>query len=224
LSSPELEYQLRIATAEEALLRWQVEQQPFDEDLRRAGPALRKKWETAQEAVAGLSAQVAQLTLRAPFNGQIADFNPDLRAGTWLKGGERLFDVIGGTGVKGEAFVEESDLLRVRDGATADFVADLPELSTYRCRVSGIDHINLSALDTPYSASVYGGPIPSRRDHSGAVLPLGSTFRVRFEHCAHDQGIEQEVPGRVRLHVPAESVLSGATRRMLAIVRRELTT
>jgi putative peptide zinc metalloprotease protein len=224
LSSPDLEYQLKAATAEEAVLHWQVDQQPFDDDLRRAGAALRKKWETAQQAVAGLRAQVDQLTLRAPFDGRIADLNPDLRTGVWLKGGERLFDVIGGTGVKGEAFVEESDLARVRDGAAADFVADLPELSTYRCRVSGIDHLNLTALDTPYSASVFGGPIPSRTDRTGAVLPLGSTFRVRFEHCANHDGIEQEVRGRVRLHVSAESVLASALRRAVAVLRKEMTT
>jgi putative peptide zinc metalloprotease protein len=224
LSSPELEYQLRTAVAEEAVLRWQVDQQPFDEDLRRAGPALRKKWETAQEAVTGLRAQVEQLTLRAPLDGRIADFNPDLRAGVWLRSGEHLFDVIGGAGVKGEAYVEESDLARVRDGAPADFVADLPELSTYRCRVSGIDHINLTALDTPYSASVYGGPIPARADSTGAVLPLTSTFRVSFEHCANENGIEQEVPGRVRLQVSAESVMAGAMRRAVALLRREVTT
>jgi putative peptide zinc metalloprotease protein len=224
LSSPELEYELRTATAEEAVLHWQVDQQPFDDDLRRAGPALRKKWETAQEALTGLRAQVEQLTLRAPFDGRVVDLNPDLRAGVWLRGGERLFDVIGATGVKGEAFVSESDLARVRDGASADFVADLPELSTYRCRVSGIDHVNLTALDTPYSASIYGGPIPSRADPSGAIMPLGSTFRVRFEHCANDDGVQQEIAGRVRLRVPAESVIVGGIRRAAAILREELTT
>jgi putative peptide zinc metalloprotease protein len=224
LSSPDLEYQLQAAVAEEAALHWQVDQQPFDEELRKQGPALRKQWDTVREAVAGLRAQVQQLTVRAPFAGQITDLDPDLRAGVWLKGGERLFDVIGGAGVKGEAFVEEADLARVRDGGAADFVADLAELGTYRCRVSGIDHVNLTALDLPYTASIFGGPIASRRDPNGAVLPLTSIFRVSFERCGAGAEISRELPGRVLLHGSGESVISSALRRMIAVFRREMTT
>jgi len=222
LDSPDLDYQLQAAEAEEAALRWQVEQQPFDDDLRRAGPALRKRWETVRETVVGLRAQVEQLTLRAPFDGRITDVNADLRAGVWLKSGERLFDIIGGVGVKGEGLVEESELARVHQGATADFVADLPELGLFRCRVSGIDHVNLTAMDTPYAASIYGGPIPSRADHSGAVLPLASTFRVSFDHCTTGGSVAQETPGRVLIHGPGESVARYVTLRVMAIIMKEM--
>jgi len=224
LSSPELEHQLRMATVEEASLRWQVEQQPFNDELREAGPALRNQWKMAQEAVAGLRAQVELLTLRAPFEGQIADLNPDLRSGVWLRGGERLFGVIGNAAVRGEAFVQESGLSRIREGATADFVADLPEQDTHRCIVSGIDHINLATLDPPYAASIYGGSISSRKDPAGAILPLAATFRVRFENCASENDIMQETPGRVLLHGAGESLASQMARWLMAIVRREITT
>ena len=223
LSSPELEYQLRGAVVEEASLRWQVEQQPFDDELTKAGPALRKQWQTAQEAVSGLRAQLELLTLRAPFDGQIADLNSDLRPGVWLKGGEYLFDVIGDNHVRGEAFIQESGLARIYEGATADFVADLPELDTYRCMISGIDHVNLTTLDPPYAASLYGGSIPSRKDSTGAILPLASTFRVRFDHCANESAIARETPGRVLLHGAGESVAAHATRWLAAVLRREFT-
>lgn len=224
LSSPELEYQLRLATIEEASLRWQVEQQPFNDELRNAGPALRKQWQTAQESLGGLRAQIEMLTLRAPFEGQIADLNPDLRAGVWLKGGERLFGVIGNTGVRGEGFIQESGLSRIDAGASAVFVADLPEQDTHRCTVNGIDHINLATLEPPYAASIYGGPIASHKDSTGAVLPLAATFRVRFENCASENDIRRETPGRVLLHGASESFASQAARWLLAIVRREITT
>jgi len=224
LSSPELEYQLRMATVEEASLRWQVEQQPFNDELRRAGPALRKQWQTAQETLGGLHAQVELLTLRAPFEGHIADLNPDLRSGVWLRGGERLFGVIGDQGVRGEAFVQESGLARIHEGATADFVADLPEQDTHRCIVSGIDRINLATLDPPYAASIYGGSIASHKDSTGAILPLAATFRVRFDHCTIENDIAQETPGRVLLRGTSESLASQAARWLMATVRRELTT
>lgn len=224
LYSPELEYQLRMATVEEASLRWQVEQQPFNDELRRAGPALRKQWQTAQEALGGLHAQVELLTLRAPFDGQVADLNPDLRAGVWLRGGERLFGVIGGQGVRGEAFVQESGLARIHEGAAADFVANLPEHDTHRCMVSGIDRINLATLDLPYIASIHGGSIASHKDSTGAIVPLAATFRVRFDRCTIENDIAQETPGRVLLHGTRESFASQAARWLMATLRRELTT
>ncbi len=224
LTSPELEYQLRAAAAEEATLRWQVEQQSFNDELRKAGPALRKQWETAQEALGGLHAQLELLTLRAPFDGQIVDVNPDLRPGVWLKGGERLFDVIGDRGVRGEGFIQEAGLARIHEGAAADFVADLPELSTHRCVVSGIDHVNLATVDPPYAASIYGGSIPSRKDSTGAILPLAATFRVRFDHCANENNIARETPGRVVLHGAGESFVVHATRWLQGVMRREITT
>jgi putative peptide zinc metalloprotease protein len=213
-----------MAKVDEASLRWQVEQQPFNDELRKAGPALRTKWKTAQEALRGLHAQADLLTLRAPFDGQIADLNPDLRPGVWLGGGERLFGVIGEKAVRGEAFVQESGLSRIHEGATADFVADAPELDTHHCVVSGIDHINVATLDPPYAASLYGGSISSRKDSTGAILPLAPTFRVRFESCGSENGITRETPGRVLLHGKADSFASQMARWLIAIARREITT
>jgi putative peptide zinc metalloprotease protein len=224
LSSPELEYQLGLATAEEASLRWQVEQQPFNDELRKAGPALRKQWRTARETLGGLRAEAELLTLRAPFAGQIADLDPELRSGVWLRGDERLFGVIGNKDVRGEAFVEESALPRIHEGATADFVADLPEQATHHCMVSGIDRINIATLEPAYNASIYGGSISSRKDSTGAILPLAATFRVRFENCGSENGIAQETPGRVLLHGAAESFAAQVARWLIAIGRREITT
>ena len=61
------------AGCDEASLHWEVDQQPFNDELRKAGPALHKQWETAREELERLRAQVEKLTLHAPFAGQIAD-------------------------------------------------------------------------------------------------------------------------------------------------------
>ncbi len=222
LSSPELAYQVNAATVEEAKLRWQVEQQSFNDDLRKAGPALRKKWETAREALQGLHAQVELLTLRAPFDGRVTDLNRELRPGVWVKGGEYLFDVLGGAAVRGEAYVQESTLMRLRTGLSADFYPDLPELETTHCVMSDVDRVNLAALNLPYAASVYGGSIPSRRETSGAIAPLASTFRVRFDQCTDGESIARETPGRVILQGAGDSLAMRAVRWVTGIVQQDL--
>jgi len=223
LTSPELDYQLQSAAVMEASLRWQVDQQPLAESLNKAGSALRKHWEAAQQAMQGLKAQQEQLTLRAPFDGQITDVNADLQNGVWLKAGERLFNVIGQDGVKGEAFVDEAALSRIKQGTSATFVGDVPELNAHQCTVTGIDRVNIAALDSPYLASVYGGPLASSKDRSGNVLPRDSLFRVRLDHCTPENDIAQEMRGKVLLQGSHQSILGNASRQLTAILRKEIT-
>ncbi|GAB2890979.1 efflux RND transporter periplasmic adaptor subunit [Paraburkholderia jirisanensis] len=184
LASPDLERRLKTAQVEAALLDWQVSQQSFDPRLLEAGTALTRRADAARAAVAGLSAQLARLTLRAPFDGT-AQAHEELAAGTWLPRGAHLFDVIGPDGVKGDAFVNEDQLAHIRTGDAARFVASLPESPMLRCRVTGIDHVNLATLDEPALASVYGGPLPvDRQPGTERLVPVAATYRVRIGDCA----------------------------------------
>lgn len=222
LYSPELDHQLRQAEQQAALLRWQVEQQPFDEKLRALGPALRKRWDTARQTVTGYRAEQAQLTLRAPFAGRVVDLEPSLRGGEWLKGGEALLGVIGAGGVKGDAFVDEAALSRVAVGQAVTFVADLPEQPNLACVVTGIDRLNLAALDEPYVASLYGGEIASVRRPDGTLTPLESTYRVRLGGCEQGAALAREAPGRAAIAGESRSLLGRFVRWLGAILRREL--
>lgn len=223
LASPELDYQLRSASQQAAQLAWQVRQQPFDADLRALGPALHKRWDAARQTVAGYEAERARLVLRAPFDGRVVDVAAGLQPGEWLKGGEALLGMIGGSGAKGDAFVGEEALSRLAPGQAARFVAALPEQPAVHCRVAGIDRLNLAALDEPYVASVYGGAVASLRQPDGTLAPLESTFRVRLDHCDAAHALPRELSGQAAIHGQAQSLLGRFARWLGAIVRREIT-
>ena len=221
LASPELDYQLASARQQAAQLQWQVERQPFDEDLRALGPALRKRWDTARQSVAGFEAERGRLTLRAPFAGRVVDLAAGLHAGEWLKGGEPVFGLVGAGGVKGDAFVDEAALARLAPGQPADFVPALPEQPTLHCRVAGIDRLNLAVLDEPYVASVYGGEIAALHQPDGSLVPLESTFRVRLNGCDPGSSLPREMPGQAVIRGEARSLAGRFARWLGAIVRRE---
>lgn len=223
LASPDLDYQLASARQQAAQYQWQVEQQPFDDELRALGPALRKRWDTARQTVAGYEAEQARLILRAPFGGRVVDLNPTLRAGEWLKGGEALLGVVGdGGGVKGDAFVDEAALSRLATGQHVSFLAALPELPIVHCRVSGIDRLNLGALDEPYVASVYGGQVASVHRPDGSVTPLESTFRVRFDDCDRREALPREAPGSAAIAGEPRSLVGRFARWLTALLRRDV--
>ena len=222
LVSPELEYRLKAARAEEAQLRWQVEQQPFNEQLLQEGVALSKRWAAARETVAGLERETQQLTLRAPFDGTVQTDEEGLAAGTWLSRGEHLFDMIGPTGIKGEAFVGEESIGHVAAGDSARFVASVAEMDTLHCRVTAVDRVNLATLDEPSIASPYGGPVPAEKQPTThQLVPLVATYRVRIGNCQEQASLDRQVTGRATLGHASESYAWRMLMRLAAVLERE---
>ena len=222
LVSPDLEHKLKRAQAEEALLGWEVEQQPFDDKLREEGVALRKRWEAARQTVSGLTSQIGQLTIRAPFDGIVQVAEDSLPPGTWLPRGARLFDVIGPSGIKGDAFVGESELRRIMTDQAANFVASLPEMGTLQCRVVAVDRVNLATLDEPAIASPYGGPVPAQlQPGTQQVLPLQATYRIRLGECSGSTTLPRQITGTATIGASRESFASRGLRTLLAVLSRE---
>jgi putative peptide zinc metalloprotease protein len=221
LASPDLTHRLQAARTDEALLNWQVEQQSFDGRLLEQGVALRRRWDAARETVAGLTAQVAQLTLRAPFDG-VVQTDDELAPGTWLPRGEHVFDVVGPIGVKGEAFVGEDDAARVAAGDRVDFVASLPELGAVRCRVTAVDRVNVATLDTPSLASVYGGPLPvQQQPGTHQLVPLTAIYRVRIDECPANEAWPREIDGTATIGGARQSFAWRALKHLASVFQRE---
>ena len=221
LASPDLTHRLQAAQTDEALLNWQVEQQPFDDRLLVQGVALRRRWDAARETVAGLKAQVAQLTLRAPFDG-VVQTDDALAPGTWLPRGEHVFDVVGPVGVKGEAFVGEDDAARVAAGDSVDFVASLPELGAVHCRVEAVDRVNVATLDAPSLASVYGGPLPvQQQPGTHQLVPLAALYRVRIGECPARTAWPREIDGTATIGGARQSFAWRALKNLASVLRRE---
>lgn len=145
---------------------------------------MRKRWEAALETVAGLERETQQLTLHAPFDSTPQVRGEGLSPGTWLPRGEHVFDVVGPTGVKGEALVGEDDIGRVAVANAARFVASIAEMGT------------LPTLDEPAIASVYGGAVPAQKQPgTQQIVPLAATCRVRIGDCDEHAALGTATPG-----------------------------
>jgi putative peptide zinc metalloprotease protein len=136
--------------------------------------------------------------------------------------GEHLFDVIGPIGIKGDAFVDENDVTRVAAGDRATFVASLAEMRPVQCKVLAVDKVNLSTLDEPSVASVYGGPIPAELDaKTHQAVPLQAVWRVRIGACDGARALSRELTGTATLGAGRESYAGRWIRSLVAIVQRE---
>jgi len=205
LSSPALEYQLAQAKVIATSLAWQVTQQPFNNDLRNKGGTLTTLLLAAKQQVTSLQEQRDRLTLVAPFAGRIADVSDALRTGTVVTQGERLLQVVGLEGVRGEVYVDEEN-----SGDSAAIT----------CRLGQVDKLNQNTLEQPLMASIYGGPIASEL-RGQAIEPLTTVFRVPLESCEQHIAPLRELPGKARLHVTPHSLLQQGWRRLAVAVGSE---
>jgi putative peptide zinc metalloprotease protein len=223
LESPELRFHLEQEQTRERILHWELEQQPFNQDLQKEGTALRERWIEAAASVKGLQEQVDQLIVRAPFAGHIAEADESLVPGTWVAHKEKLFEVVGPQGAKAEAFVGERDLAALQIGAGANFIAETSGAPSIVCRIDAIDRVNLVALESYYLASTYGGPIPVQKDKQGALVPTEAWYRVRLENCGEGAAAPaREVRGVAHMKGEWSSIAGRYLRHGIAVVQREM--
>ena len=171
--------------------------------------------------MAGLQAQIDQLSVRAPFSGRIADKADGLQPGTWVASRQKLVQLVGTAGARGEAFVTESELRRLHENTSVSFIADTPGSPGVQCRLGVIDQMNLSIMDSFYVASTYGGAIPVQKDHSGALVPTEAIFRVRLEEC-EDTAPAWQMRGVAHLDAGWSSPAADFIRRAVTAVQREM--
>jgi putative peptide zinc metalloprotease protein len=221
LESPDLSYRLRLAQNRERMLDWERVQQPLDTGFVPEGRALTERWEEAAAEVAGLREQIDQLVIRAPFAGRIAERAEGLQPGSWVSSRQKLIQLAGATGARGEAFVNESELRRLHDDAHAVFIADMPGSGSIECRVGVVDQMNLPAIDTLYVASSYGGAIPVQKDRDGTLVPTEAMFRVRLEDC-EGESPSWQLRGVAHLDAGWSSPAADFVRRMIASVQKEM--
>jgi putative peptide zinc metalloprotease protein len=221
LDSPDLTHQLALAQSHVRSLSAQLDRQPFDPKLLEEGTALRERWATANADVAGLQAQVDQLIVRAPFDGRAVDVNESLVPGTWVALHEKLLHVTGSDDAKGEVLVSESDLGRLSHH-DAVFIAERAGQQRIPCRLGAVDRINLSALDSPYLASTYGGAVRVQADAAGVLVPLETLFRARLIDCQTGALPLQEVRGTAHIRGEPRSLAGMVLKHAIFVLQREL--
>lgn len=223
LHSPDLAFRLDAAKVRAQTLYRLFAQQPFNTDAPSDGTALQERYAEAAAQVKALQEEADRLIVRAPFSGRVVEVNDSLLEGAWVAEKEKLFVVVGKSGAKGQAFIPESALTRLRGGKhEATFIADVPEQPKTKCQMEAVDRINVGNLDTLALASTFGGPIPVQHDHSGMLVPTEALFRVRLENCTVETSPRIELRGVAHIEGSGASILGPLLRRGFAAVQREL--
>jgi len=223
LASPELERRLENVGRRIRTLQMQLAQQSARVDILERHKVIEQQLAEALAEQHGLNAQADQLTLRAPFDGEIRDMPDGLIPGRWVGDRQPLGRVVNRDRNTLVAYLTEDELIRVQRDATGRFYPDEPSLRPIDVRIREIDYTNTHEFPDPYNASLYGGPVAVSQDPDDPrqLVSHEAIYRVHLEASGDIDSPEQVTRGTVRLDAESESILTRIWRMIGAVVVRE---
>lgn len=222
LQAPDLEHELTSLEREIELLRRQSSLQlRAAEDAARQAVAQREL-QVALDRRDALRQRLAQLQVRTPFAGVLADLAQPLQEGEWLPAGEWLGTVAGTDGELIEAFVGESDRERLQLGGGAWFLPEDPGRPSRSLVIEDIGQTAVRKLTSaPELASVYQGSIASQLDEQRVPVPEQALYRVLLRPQDGGTAVPQTLRGTASITAEARSPLLQAWRWTMAVLIRE---
>lgn len=210
LSSPDLDFAIVQGRRQLERLSWEIQNRGLNADLLARSKVAMAEYQSEYATLQSRLAEHATLQVRSPGAGVVRDLRPELRPGDWV-GSEEVFAVLVDDGDPTvEAFVEESDLARIAEGADAVFYAADLLVSPIALTVTAIDRTNTAALHDAYLASNAGGEIAVRVGRNGQLVPDSSLYKVRL----------RPLEGRLPARILSGTVVIHGEREVLAL--REL--
>ncbi|KIQ06325.1 MULTISPECIES: HlyD family efflux transporter periplasmic adaptor subunit [Pseudomonas] len=223
LHSAQLQHDLQGLEREIEQLRQQSSLQVRASEGSARQSIAREELQVALERRLALQERMAQLQVKAPFDGVLVDSAAPLAAGEWLPAGEWLGTVANAGSERVEAFVGEADRERLQVGAQAWFLPEDPGRPRRLLQVEDIGQTAVRQLTSaPELASVYQGALAAQLDEQRVPVPEQALYRVQLRPLDnHSEAMPITLRGNASISGDARSPLMQAWRRVLTILIRE---
>lgn len=162
--------------------------------------------------------ELGRLALRAEFAGQWLDTDRQQQAGTWVGTRTPLGILVDPNGWQVDAYVEQHDVDRLKEGAAAIFYPE-HSLGAVHGKVVGIDTTRVSRIAHPVLTTRHGGPIAIAA-HGEELVPAEPRFRIRIA-LESSPPVARETRGKVVIDGERRSLLAIAATGTLAVLVRE---
>lgn len=219
IESPDLQFQYDQAGHDLRSSRYQLERTSFGAGLAQERLSLQAKLQGALETRTNLKAQLDDASLTAPFRSRIADRQPDLRVGDWVEKGDKLITLVDDGAGEIVAYVGESELISIPEGATGLFFPDGGTRGPQRVSLTDVDDFAMETLEHPYVASTFGGALDVRDGQGDELIPQRATYRIQL--ATDTPAKDRVLRGQVVLDAEARSLAARLWRQLVGIWRRE---
>lgn len=223
LSSPRLDHELTTARIRLALVESKQDRRAADAQDRAGGLVLDSE-QARREALQGLQRRHDELVIRAPFDGIVAEIEPDLQPGRWVGKGEELGTLVSNGRRQVRGLVAEDAMARLYAGASGTFVPDDLTTGSISVSVSSVSNAAVATVEIPSLASHLGGPVAVREEKGVGPVPVEAHYAVVLNRPDDELRLSATpavVRGVVAVSGHRESIATHALRRVVAVLVRE---
>lgn len=221
LTDPALEEQIKLTEKKKSLIKLKLDRRAASAVDRANLLILNQELAEQETTLAGLNEQLAQLEVRAPFNGRVVNLNETVQVGRWVDASFELAQLVENNSLIIEAVLGEFNLAQIKVGDSAEFVPDELELAPLAAHVVEIERANLPVLHVPYLQSTYGGKVAVRIDEDGNNIPEKSVFRLVLALQDLPAETDRVIRGVAVIDGVASSIAGRVYKRVAAVLIRE---
>jgi putative peptide zinc metalloprotease protein len=221
LDSADLESERRATMARLDAVRMRLARISADKEDRDDSLVLESAFTSLRMKLDGLNKEQAELDVRAPADGILAELNPNLQSGQWVAAKERIALVRGNDRVSITGYVAESDLGRIEVGAAGRFIPDMPQAASAVATLQSIAVSGSGHIDPPELASANGGRIEAFPDARQRLVPVTAQYLVTLGVAASGPVPALRLRGVVNVEGNPESFFAAVWRRALKVFVRE---
>ncbi|MBZ6078408.1 HlyD family efflux transporter periplasmic adaptor subunit [Microvirga sp. WGZ8] len=167
-----------------------------------------------------LAVELSRLDIKAPVSGTIVELADPVAEGEWIKLGEKLASIADLSKDRIEAYVDETDLAKMRRDKPATFIPNDATFAKISAAVISVDETSVRSMSHPELASVNGGSIASRQGPNETIVPEMPVYRVALEPVPLTTSSTVRI-GTVLLSSEPESLLRQVWRRFVTVLVRE---
>ena len=225
LASPELAHRLEADRLKVGRLGVLLDQHLTQTDYREDEHVEEEEILRLRVEIAGLTARLAKLTLRAASDGIVRDVEPGLKPGAWVREDRPLLRVVAGSALSAEAYVEERDLSLVAARAEGTLWLDGNPLGRIPVRVRNLYGQAIARIEAPIIAGPGGGPIPVKQSADRNWVPETAIYKAELDLTGAPPSLSSqsiETRGFANIDTPPRNLIGRIWDRIVGVWRREI--
>ncbi len=219
LKSPLLTFQIAHSKKRIALTQTLMNRRMADKKDRDNSLVLVQELRSEQDKLRGLLKQEADLTIKAPFDGQIRDLERTLHQGEWINTTLQIATLVAPSKQIVRGYVAETNLWRLSEGNVGKFIPDDPARSSFKVKLRSIAAIGTTKLEDDYLSSSYGGQIAVEKKEEEGNHTVKGQYRLIMQ--AEDVDLPVTLRGSVHISGQSESMAKAIARQVVSVLIRE---
>jgi len=221
LKNTNLEYDIRLAKTDVDILRTSLSRFA-DQALLDSRSVVQEQLQSAVERTSGLIDTFKQLTIVAPFDGEVIALPETLVAGTWIGKESAVASIADKSTLEIYGYIPEKDLTRIDSNGTAVFYPENPKIDPIHASVIEVDTSETHILKHKMLAKAEGGDIITTSAETGVHYPKKAYYRVRLAMMPEDiERVGISLRGSLHLDGEKHSIAGDIYRRAVSILIRE---